>query len=91
VSAARQAQEANLFPTNQLGFGGNLKANNGDSGLLRCHPIAAAVGFLFFVSLRSGNKVFFLATVAEGEANCSVPSVEELNELVEVELDLPLS
>jgi hypothetical protein len=61
VSAARQAQEANLFPTNQLGFSGNLKADSGGSGLLRCHPIAAAVGLLFFVFLRSDNKVFLLS------------------------------
>jgi hypothetical protein len=29
--------------------------------------------------------------VAEGEADCSVPSDEELDELLEVELDLPSS
>jgi hypothetical protein len=32
-----------------------------------------------------------LAAVAEGEADCSVLSDEELDELVEVELDLSLS
>jgi hypothetical protein len=57
VSATRQAQKANLFPSNQLGFGGNLKADSGGQGLLWCHPIAAAVGFLFFVFLRSSSKV----------------------------------
>jgi hypothetical protein len=34
-----------------------LKADNGGSGLLRCHPIAAAVRFLFFVSLSGGDKI----------------------------------
>jgi hypothetical protein len=91
VSVARQAEEANLFPSNQLGFGGNLKADSGGSGFLQCHPIAAAVGFLFFIFLRSSSKVVISVTVAEGEADCSVPSDEELDELVEVELDLPSS
>jgi hypothetical protein len=59
VSAARQAQEVNLFPSNQLGFGGKLKTDSDGSGILRCHPIAASVGFLFFVLLRNGNKVIF--------------------------------
>jgi hypothetical protein len=59
VSAACQAQEENLFPSNQLGFSGNLKTDSGGSGLLLCHPIDAAVGFLFFVFLCGGNKVVF--------------------------------
>jgi hypothetical protein len=49
----------NLFSTNQLGFGGNLKANSDGSGLLRCHPVATTAGFLLFVFLRGGNKVIF--------------------------------
>jgi hypothetical protein len=60
VSAARQAQEANLFFADQLGFGGNLKADSGGLGLLRCHPIAATVRFLLFVFLRGGNKIVLL-------------------------------
>jgi hypothetical protein len=60
MSAARQTQKANLFPTNQLGFNGNLKADSGGSGLLRCHPIAAAVGPFLFVFLRSNSKVVLL-------------------------------
>jgi hypothetical protein len=61
VSAARQAQEANLFSADQLGFSGNLKEDSGGSGLLRCHPIAAAVGFLLFVFLRDGNEIVLLS------------------------------
>jgi hypothetical protein len=45
-------------------------------GLLRCHPVAAIVGFFLFVFLRDNNKII---------------SYEELDELVEVELDLPSS
>jgi hypothetical protein len=60
VSAACQAQEANLFSADQLGFGGNLKADSGGSGLLRCHPIAAAVGLLFVVFLSGGDKIVLL-------------------------------
>jgi hypothetical protein len=37
-----------------------LKADSDGSGLLRCHPIAAAVGLLFFVFPRSGSKVVLL-------------------------------
>jgi hypothetical protein len=55
VSAACQAQEANLLPTDQLGFGGNLEADSGGSGLLRCHPIAAALGLFFFIFLGGGD------------------------------------
>jgi hypothetical protein len=62
VSATCQAQEANLFSTYQLGFGGNLKADSGGSGLLRCHPIAAAVGFLFFVFLNGGDKTVLFSS-----------------------------
>jgi hypothetical protein len=65
--------------------------NSGGSGLLRCHPVAATVRLLFFVFLRGSDKIIFSATVAEGEADCSVLSDEELDELVEVELDLPSS
>jgi hypothetical protein len=55
VSAACQAQEANLLPTDQLGFGRNLKANSSGSGLLRRYPIAATVGLLFFIFLGGGD------------------------------------
>jgi hypothetical protein len=39
----------------------------------------------------AATKSSFSAAVAEGEADCSVPSDEELEEQVEVELDLPSS
>jgi hypothetical protein len=49
-----------LFPSNQLGFGGNLEADSGGSGLLRRHPIAAAFGLLFLAFLCKGCKIVFL-------------------------------
>jgi hypothetical protein len=55
VSATCQAQETNLLPTDQLGFGGNLEADSGGSGLLRCHPIAAALGLFLFTFLGGGD------------------------------------
>jgi hypothetical protein len=55
VSAACQAQEANLLSTDQLGFGRNMKADSSGSGLLRRHSIAAAVGLLFFIFLGGGD------------------------------------
>jgi hypothetical protein len=42
-------------------------------------------------SSAAATKSSFSATVAEGEAYCSVPSDEELDELVEVEMDLSSS
>jgi hypothetical protein len=62
VAAACQAQEANLLSADQLGFGGNLKADNSGSGLLLCHLIAADVGFLFFVLLGGGDKIVLFSS-----------------------------
>jgi hypothetical protein len=62
VSAACQAQEANLLSTDQLGFGRNLKADSGGSRLLRCHPIATAVGLLFFIFLGGGDKIILFGS-----------------------------
>jgi hypothetical protein len=42
-------------------------------------------------SSAAATKSSFSATVAEGEADYSVPLDDELDELVEVELDLPSS
>jgi hypothetical protein len=42
-------------------------------------------------SSAAATKSSFSATMTEGEADCSVLSDEELDELVEVELDLPSS
>jgi hypothetical protein len=66
MDAARQAQEADLFSTNQLGFGGNLKADSGGSGLLWCHPVAATVGSFLFVFPRGGNKIIFYGARGRG-------------------------
>jgi hypothetical protein len=60
VPATRQAQETNRLPANQLGFGGNLETDNGGSGLLRRHLVAAAFGLLIFSFLRFGDDIIFL-------------------------------
>jgi hypothetical protein len=60
VPATCQAQETNLLSTDQLGFGGDLEANNSGTGLLRCHPITAALGlFFFFFFLGGGDEIVF--------------------------------
>jgi hypothetical protein len=72
---------------------GNPKASSGGLGLLQRHAVVAAVRFFlfFFILFRSNDKVVFFGAWAEGEADCSVLSDDELDELVEAELDLPLS
>jgi hypothetical protein len=61
-------------------------------GLLWRHAIVTAFGLLLlFIFFYAAMKSSFSAPVADGEADCPVFSDEELDELVEVELDLPSS
>jgi hypothetical protein len=57
VTAAHQSQEADLLPTNQLRFGGDLKTGSDTLGLLWCDTIVAAFGVLLLFSF--GNKIIF--------------------------------
>jgi hypothetical protein len=64
--------------------------SSGGLGLLRHHAVVVAVRFFlfFFILLCSNDKVVFFGAYGRGEADCSVLSDDELDELVEVELDL---
>jgi hypothetical protein len=62
MPAARQPQKVDRLPANQLGFGRDLETNSGGPGLLRRHPIAAALGLLVLLFLRFGDNIIFLGS-----------------------------
>jgi hypothetical protein len=93
MAAAHQSQEADLFPTNQLCLGGDLKTGSSSLGILWRHTVVLLSGSSSSSasSSVSATKQSFSPPVAEGEADRQVFSDEELDELVEAELVLPSS
>jgi hypothetical protein len=90
VPATRQAQETNLLSANQLGFSGNLEADSDGSGLLRCHPVAAALELLFFIFLGFGDDIIFFGNRGRRGGGLLSTIEDEPDELVEVELESSL-
>jgi hypothetical protein len=45
-----------------------LETDNGGSGLLRRHPVAAAFGLLFFAFLAFGDDIIFFGSRVSGTA-----------------------
>jgi hypothetical protein len=72
MAAAHQSQEADLFPTNQLCLGGDLKMGSGSSRILWCHTVVLLSGSSSSSassSSVSATKQSFSPPVAEGEAD----------------------
>jgi hypothetical protein len=61
MTVAHQSQEVDLFPTNQLRLGGDLKTGSSGLGLLWRDMIVAAFGILLLFGF--DNKIIFLGAL----------------------------